>query len=64
MTDAWLDEWLDEPVDLGSAPRSLGSAQCPRCGRFSRIVRREQLSIEGERYVLVDCAVHGRGEAA
>jgi hypothetical protein len=54
-------------VDLfGPPPKPRGSAQCPRCGRWSRIVRighdGAPLSAETGTYAVVDCAQHGRGE--
>jgi hypothetical protein len=46
-------------------PVPKGSAQCPKCGRFTRIVRMvsdaSPLSAEEGGYAVVDCALHGRG---
>jgi hypothetical protein len=46
-------------------PDPKGSAQCPKCGRFSRIVQMvndaSPLSAENGGYAVVDCYLHGEG---
>lgn len=49
-------------LDLFPAPEPRGAAQCPTCGRFSRIVDGSHpLGIPEDAYAIVQCAQHGRG---
>lgn len=54
-------------MDLFGTEKPLGSAQCPTCGRFSRIVRvvndASPMSAELGSYAVVHCARDGDGIA-
>ena len=60
MTD---NDWF---FDLfGDEPKKMTSAQCPKCGKFCKVIRSGNdgapLSAEDGIYVVVDCPVHGKG---
>lgn len=46
--------------DLAS-PKPRGSAQCPDCGRFCKIVGGSTpLAVPEDAYALIECPTHGR----